>query len=482
MDGKLCGAHGKCIHPAIPPASSNYCLCDTGWTGLYCATNYTCPDNCSGHGTCFPNGDDGKEATGKCHCLGGWTGDNCGKKTPTPAPTPVHTKAPTKAPTTKAPTTKAPTTKSPTKAPIKTPTKAPTTKTPTNAPPTKAPTAPGNCPGGADCYSGGTCNNATNLCECHPGRYPTTGTDRCFASCAHPTVEKHDLDAVGACVVGTSSSWACVCDAGAEGETGWKGKSCDQVDTSVGNVTFYFGPHSILNPKANSSSRRLMSGINEAEVYEVREAISYYTSTGTFPSKSGSVNGSGGNYPPVPANFSASRLQHWTSGTAQAEYPWMHHEEGTVKTVTTVTFRIGSIAAEAKQINASIVAKELSGDAVSNACFRSQSCYDDYDLEAIPPPGPPVPFDTPSDSHEFWPWILLIVCILAGFGLCYYYTWKRKADEHKVQSARDTAAERLMDAAAQDQAELVHQPAQQANREADSYTQPLKQQSASPSQ
>ena len=165
------------------------------------------------------------------------------------------------------------------------------------------------------------------------------------------------------------------------------------------------------------------------------------------------------------------------SGTAQAEYPWLQHGDSSVKTVLTITFRVGSIAAEAEQINAATVRDKLSGDSVSNACVKSQSCYDDYDLEALPP----APIDKPSDSNAFWPWILLIVCILAGFGLCYYYTWRRKAAEQKVQGARDSSTARLMDAAAQDQAELVHQPAQQANPpEADGSSQPLKEQSASP--
>jgi len=78
VDGRLCGAHGKCIHPAKPPASSSYCLCDPGWDGLYCGTSYSCPDTCSSHGVCFPSNVD--EKTGKCHCNAGWKGDDC--KTP----------------------------------------------------------------------------------------------------------------------------------------------------------------------------------------------------------------------------------------------------------------------------------------------------------------------------------------------------------------------------------------------------------------
>merc|ERR1711957_491747 len=53
------------------------------------------------------------------------------------------------------------------------------------------------------------------------------------------------------------------------------------------------------------------------------------------------------------------------------------------------------------------------------------------------------------------------------------------AAEQKVQSARDSSTARLIDAAAQDQAELVHQPAQQASPEANGSSQPLKEQSAS---
>merc|ERR1711865_1190061 len=147
-----------------------------------------CPDNCSGHGTCFPNGDDGKEDTGKCHCLGGWTGDNCGKKTPTPAPTPAP-KVPTKAPTTKAPTPEA-TTKAPTKTPTKTPTTpAPTKKSKalTKAPTTAAPTdkCDNKCVArNQKCQPDGDCG-----CTGHFEPQPTSGStvDACDYVCENPT-------------------------------------------------------------------------------------------------------------------------------------------------------------------------------------------------------------------------------------------------------------------------------------------------------
>eukprot|EP00656_Telonema_subtile_P033852 TRINITY_DN3788_c0_g1_i1.p1 TRINITY_DN3788_c0_g1~~TRINITY_DN3788_c0_g1_i1.p1 ORF type:complete len:189 (-),score=35.24 TRINITY_DN3788_c0_g1_i1:206-772(-) len=75
-----CNHRGQCVYP-VAPATDNYCLCDFGWNGLYCGTNYSCPGDCTApsHGVCFPD-TAGGESTGACHCYGPWTGDDCSKR------------------------------------------------------------------------------------------------------------------------------------------------------------------------------------------------------------------------------------------------------------------------------------------------------------------------------------------------------------------------------------------------------------------
>ncbi|GMV43883.1 MAG: hypothetical protein AMXMBFR64_55990 [Myxococcales bacterium] len=62
-----CSGHGTCN------TSTGVCTCTGGYTGSNCGTApvVSCPNNCSGHGTC-------NTSTGVCTCTGGYTGSNCG--------------------------------------------------------------------------------------------------------------------------------------------------------------------------------------------------------------------------------------------------------------------------------------------------------------------------------------------------------------------------------------------------------------------
>merc|ERR1712086_156551 len=446
VDGKLCGAHGKCIHPAKPPASSNYCLCDPGWTGLYCATNYTCPDKCSGHGTCFPNGDDGKEDTGKCHCLGGWTGDNCGKKTPTPAPTPAP-KVPTKAPTTKAPTkapakgpTKAPTTAAPTKAPTKTPTKTPTTpaptkksKAPTKAPTTAAPTdkCDNKCVArNQKCQPDGDCG-----CTGHFEPQPTSGStvDACDYVCENPT--KIAFDAANVIQKDPKDGYFCICDAAGNKDAsdgGWTGRYCNQSvqdELSSDTIDFYFGNTSALINKTQSrrasiedgwvevnSQRKLLSddattiNLDKAGLYKFRIDVACYFTTGKFPAVSGDCA-----YSSDDKYFSPERLQ-----PVDEEHGQEMMINGTM--AYKVSFFVASVDAAADQMDTTKVVQLMQNGSDWKECDED-TCFNQWDLLA-PPKN-----DSSSDGFPWWLImiiILLILCCCCCIGFFVYTYWLRE--------------------------------------------------------
>lgn len=60
--------HGYCNTVSV---NVPFCSCYTGWQGVTCADKVasgSCPDNCSGHGSC---------GGGTCTCADGWKGQNC---------------------------------------------------------------------------------------------------------------------------------------------------------------------------------------------------------------------------------------------------------------------------------------------------------------------------------------------------------------------------------------------------------------------
>lgn len=59
----MCGAHGAC-------SARGVCVCDEGWSGVFCEFNPCAGVTCSDQGTCVPN-------NGTCACIPGYSGVDC---------------------------------------------------------------------------------------------------------------------------------------------------------------------------------------------------------------------------------------------------------------------------------------------------------------------------------------------------------------------------------------------------------------------